>query len=158
MLEARFSCSPNHVALLHTGEVFAYGGSSLAKEVFANPPPAELLDLETMQVSTVSMDGVEGDFWCGGHTFLEDGRLLLAGGTGYYPRIAGIYGGLDRACIYDPETRTWAPAGRMHTGRWYPTLLRMPGNSVMAIAGLRDRFPEVWFRRQETYHPDQGGA
>ena len=156
MISARFQGSPTHAALLHTNQVFAYGGSSLDRTRLSDPPPAEILDLDSMEVSTLSMEGVNADLWCGGHTFLEDGRLLFAGGTGYYPRLDGIYGGTRRSYIFDPQDHSWTDAGDMRVARWYPTLIRLADNTVLTIAGLADRFPEFWVRQQEAYFPGRG--
>ncbi len=154
--DATFEGSPTHVALLHTNEIFAYGGSSLDESRLPNPPPAEILDLDTLQTSILSMEPVANDFWCGGHTFLEDGRLLIAGGTLYYPRWANLFGGLKSSYIFNPVDRSWVRSSDMHLGRWYPTLIRLSDNSVMAVAGLKDRFPEFWVRVHESFRVDQG--
>src|SRR3970040_369166 len=80
LIEASFARSATPAALLPTNKVFVYGGASLDRAAFRTPPPAELLDLDSMQVSLVSMEGVACDLWCGAHTLLEDGRLIFAGG------------------------------------------------------------------------------
>ena len=152
----QFSGSPTHVALLHTNKIFAYGGSSLDKDKLTKPPSAELLDLERMEITAIDTDEIKGDLWCGGHTLLPDGRLLMVGGTSYYPKRLGLYGGLNQAYMFDPVSETWARLGDMQMGRWYPTLLRLPDNSILTIGGLRDKFPEFWVRLQELYQDDQG--
>ena len=153
--DVKFEGSPTHVALLHTNKIFAYGGSSLDESKLQNPPPAEILNLETLKVSRLSMDEVKGDLWCGGHTFLEDGRLLMVGGTHYYPKRLGLFGGLNQAYTLEPDTEKWTRLNNMQIGRWYPTLLRLADNSVLTIGGLKDKFPEFWVRLQEVYQADQ---
>lgn len=154
-LEARFSWSPTHAALLHTNEILVYGGSSLAEEKLDDPEPAEILDLASWEVKKVPMGPVENyDIWCGGHTFLEDGRLLFAGGTREYPTFLS-YAGLNKAFIYDPAGKIWEEIEDMKMGRWYPTLIRLPDNSVLAIAGLKESFPRPLLRLQEIYRKDQ---
>lgn len=139
MIEAQFQGSPTHVALLPNNKIFAYGGSSLDRCAFEYPPPAEILDLDTMQTRRISMEGVKGDLWCGGHTLLEDGNLLFLGGTAAYPPSGeGIFKGHQQACIFDPFTEKWEPLPDMIKGRWYPTAIRTADNSVLVIAG----FPE----------------
>lgn len=154
--DAEFEGSPTHVALLHTNKIFAYGGSSLDESTLQSPPPAEILDLETLTVSKLPMDRVQGDLWCGGHTFLEDGKLLMVGGTQYYPKRLGLFGGLNQAYTLDPETEKWTRLDDMQLGRWYPTLLRLADNSVLTIGGLKDKFPEFWVRLQEVYRAGRG--
>jgi hypothetical protein len=142
-LEATFQCSATHAALLCDGRVFVYGGSSLDPDVFPNPPPAEVLDLSKDLTSLLSMPGVKGDLWCGGHTFLADGRLLFVGGTSYYPPLPDpFYGGLKEAYLFDPADDTWTRLPDMHEGRWYPTLLRLTDDTVLVISGLQYRDPQ----------------
>lgn len=143
MLEATFDCSATHAALLPDGRVFVYGGSSLDAEAFQFPPPAEVLDLTTGQIQQLSMPAVTGDLWCGGHTFLADGRLLFVGGTSYYPPLPDpFFGGLQEAYLFDPASDSWTRLPDMQEGRWYPTLLLLPDNSVLVIAGLQHRDPQ----------------
>jgi hypothetical protein len=44
----------------------------------------------------------------------------------------------------------------MQLGRWYPTLIRLPDNTVLAIAGLPHGFPRIWLRKQEQYRNEDG--
>jgi hypothetical protein len=67
--------------------------------------------------------------FCSGHTFLPDGRLLIAGG-----KISGENGD-PRAVIFDPVTGNWSPTGAMAQGRYYPTLTVLPNGRVLAISG-----------------------
>ncbi|HEY9507171.1 MAG TPA: galactose oxidase-like domain-containing protein [Gemmatimonadales bacterium] len=67
--------------------------------------------------------------FCSGHTFLPDGRLLIAGG-----KITGE-NGEPRAVIYDPASGSWSPTGSMARGRYYPTLTVLPNGRVLAVSG-----------------------
>ena len=67
--------------------------------------------------------------FCSGHTFLPDGRLLIAGG-----KISGENGD-PSAVIFDPATGSWTPTGSMAQGRYYPTLTVLPNGRVLAISG-----------------------
>jgi hypothetical protein len=141
-LEATFQCAATHAALLRDGRIFAYGGSSLDREAFSSPPPAEVLDLAQGLIRQLSMPGVQGDLWCGGHTFLADGRLLFVGGTSYYPPLPDpFFGGLKEAYLFDPADDSWSRLPDMREGRWYPTLLRLADDSVLVISGLHYRDP-----------------
>ncbi|HSF83316.1 MAG TPA: galactose oxidase-like domain-containing protein [Anaerolineales bacterium] len=148
-LEATFQGSATHAALLPDGRVFAYGGSSLDPQAFSNPPPAEILDLASEETYPLAMPGVNGDLWCGGHTFLADGRLLFVGGTSYYPPAPDpFYGGLKEAYLFDSTGDTWTRLPDMHEGRWYPTLLRLADDTVLVISGLQYRDPQEEPRKQ----------
>jgi hypothetical protein len=67
--------------------------------------------------------------FCSGHTFLPDGRLLIAGGT-----ISGTQGDA-RAAIFDPLTDAWSATGSMAQGRYYPTTTVLPNGEILAISG-----------------------
>ena len=143
LLESAFQGAATHAALLPTNKVFAYGGSSLDSDAFDNPPPAEILDLDTLQTRTLSMQGVDCDLWCGGHTFLRDGRLLFVGGTSSYPpALDPFYGGGKQAYTFDPFSESWTRLPDMGAGRWYPTLIRLADDAVLTLSGLRYRDPD----------------
>jgi len=68
---------------------------------------------------------------CSGHTFMEDGRLFVAGGSRFYipagcPGI--IAAGISYTYIFNPVSKTWTVAGlpgpphAMADGRFYPTV------------------------------------
>ena len=146
MLETEFMNSATHAALLSTNKIFILGGSSLDPDEFEHPtlPRAEMLDLNTSpwQTYPLNCDLVHCDLWCGGHTFLPDGKLLFVGGTSYYPPDPDpFYGGLKEAFLFDPFTETWERLDDMQVGRWYPTLIRLAEDRVLTLSGLEYRAP-----------------
>jgi hypothetical protein len=81
--------------------------------------------------------------FCAGHSFLRDGRLLVAGGhiTDYH--------GLANANLFDYRTNRWTPLPKMRAGRWYPTNTSLPNGEQLTIAGddanaANNLIPEVW--------------
>ncbi|HEX5839948.1 MAG TPA: hypothetical protein VFY26_19080, partial [Anaerolineales bacterium] len=147
MIAAEFLNSATHAALLPTNKVFIYGGSSLDPDEFEHPslPRAEILDLNTDPWRTYPVDcePMACDLWCGGHTFLADGRLLFVGGTSYYPPDPDpFYGGLKEAWLFDPFSESWERLDDMRAGRWYPTLIRLADDRVLTVAGLEYRSPD----------------
>jgi hypothetical protein len=146
MSDATFINSATHVALLPTNKIFIFGGSSLDHDEFEHPtlPRAEILDLNTDPWHRYNLDCelVDCDLWCGGHTFLPDGKLLFVGGTSYYPpRPDPFYGGLKKAYLFDPFTVSWEQLDDMQVGRWYPTLIRLSDDRVLTLSGLEYRMP-----------------
>jgi len=146
MLDQQFLNAATHVALLPTNKIFIFGGSSLDPDEFKNPtlPRAEILDMNTnpWQTYAVNCEALNCDLWCGGHTFLSDGKLLFVGGTSYYPpQPDPFYGGLKEAYLFDPFTETWERLDDMQAGRWYPTLIRLADDSVLTVSGLEYRAP-----------------
>jgi uncharacterized repeat protein (TIGR02543 family) len=84
----------------------------------------------TQKPFTVCTDPAACTLFCSGHTFLADGRLLVAGGEN--SNLGNSYG-LRQASIFDGNT--WAATGAMTYQRWYPTLTTMADGSVIALAG-----------------------
>lgn len=81
--------------------------------------------------------------FCSGHSFLADGRLLVAGGH------VRNYIGLRDANIFDPVTRSWTRVADMAYARWYPTSTTLANGEVLSISGTdangaRVGIPEVW--------------
>jgi hypothetical protein len=69
--------------------------------------------------------------FCSGHSFLPDGRLLVAGGHRFYDGD-----GEWRTNIFDYTTNTWAPSGDMNAGRWYPTNTTLGNGEVLTVSGI----------------------
>src|SRR5690606_37279697 len=58
------------------------------------------------------------DLFCGGGTFLPDGKLLSAGGTQGDPGGGAGFVGTNDAGLYDPVSQSWSFTGSMDAGRW----------------------------------------
>ena len=119
-----------HAALLHTGDVVFFSGSS------NNPANVAPHDFRTRvwhyPKPQLSAPATPIDLFCCGHAALADGRLLAAGGTEQYDPFHGLHD----AVIFDPATLTWGPTAHMAGGRWYPSLLALGDGRVLALAGL----------------------
>ena len=81
--------------------------------------------------------------FCAGHTFLPDGRLLVAGG-----HISNDHG-LPATTFFDPATTSWQAGPPMAQGRWYPTTTTLPNGQVLVLAGEDEAgtvvtVPEIW--------------
>jgi hypothetical protein len=152
-----------HAALCPTGKVLFFAGSgssatrfgspdfgNMAKGIFtsvvwdpAAAPPNNFFHPNTI----IGADGRPFDFFCGGDTFLPDGRLLSAGGTvGYNP-----FRGRQDATVFDPKTQQWSFVKNMAHGRWYPTLITLGDGRVLAATGLTEDFDEPHNETIEIY-------
>ena len=107
-----------HAHLLRTGSVLFWGERG----------PVHLWDPARPGAGFTTVSKTFQVF-CSGHTFLADGRLLIAGGT-----ISGTRGD-PRAVIFDPSTGSWSPTGAMAQGRYYPTLTVLPNGRVLSVSG-----------------------
>ncbi|MFC9688246.1 kelch repeat-containing protein [Kribbella sp. NPDC056951] len=63
---------------------------------------------------------------------LEDGRLLVLGGTDE----ASVMSGFGNAVLYDPDSRFWTPTPAMIAGRYASTAVRRPDGRVLVIGGV----------------------
>ncbi len=87
------------------------------------------------------------ELFCAGHTFLSDGRLLVAGG---HNETLGDGHGITQSSTFDGSSTTpWQGSGSMTTGRWYPTLVTLESGSVVALSGssapgVSAATPERW--------------
>jgi len=69
---------------------------------------------------------------CAGHSFLPDGRLLVAGGTLSFGPLTGT----NKAFTFHPWFQQWTPIEDMRGGRWYPTNVTLADGSIVTMAGL----------------------
>jgi hypothetical protein len=156
----RFSYLPVHVLLLKTGRILAFGGSGNDELSIDNPHPAETWDPVTGETKILPQK-LGGDIFCAGQVVLGDGRALIAGGTYRYDHtIQGVpappFSGLEQCYLFDPEAEMWTRIEDMANGRWYPTLLQLADDRVIAMAGLTKGFPWVFLREIEIYSLGEG--
>jgi galactose oxidase len=93
--------------------------------------------------------------FCSGHSFLPDGRLLVAGGHLDDRR------GLPDVNIFDGLLQTWQAAPRMRWARWYPTTTALPDGELITLGGSDEtgaqvEVPEVW--SGNSWRPLRGAA
>jgi hypothetical protein len=140
------------------GEIIYFGGDQ-HNPAFINSPrnvdAARRMNCVTRAITYVRSPGY--DLFCSGHAQLADGRLLVAGGTAFFPGNippgldphghgpAGHFPGHRSACVYNPASATMddvAPmqpnpgqAADLGGGRWYPTLVTLASGDVLIMAG-----------------------
>ncbi|HWM89687.1 MAG TPA: galactose oxidase-like domain-containing protein [Thermoanaerobaculia bacterium] len=141
-----------HAHLLPTGKVLYWDRHDQGDGT------PRLWDPESGTIMTVSgPGGHEYDIFCSGHSFLKDGKLLVAGGH------VVDYAGLATASTYDPFTNTWTRHPDMNAGRWYPTNTTLASGDVLTISGNIDLeegvnlLPQVFQANTRTWR-DLSGA
>ena len=144
-----------HTAVLPKGKVLFFAGSGSSRKRFESPDfgneaknvylsavwnptapaanKANFFEPKTLRTA----NGKPFDFFCAGHEFLPDGRLLVAGGTLLYKDDPMFLGRKD-CVIFDPATQAWSFTAAMAHGRWYPTLISLADGRVLAASGLTE--------------------
>jgi hypothetical protein len=103
------------------------------------------------------------DFFCGGETFLADGKLIAVGGTQAYdvdaagnPQPGLGFKGRAETLAFDPAKRQWSSLAEMVDGRWYPTPITLSDGRVLVGGGLsKHGLPN---RKVEVFTPDAGAG
>lgn len=121
-----------HAALLRTGKVLFFSGSSNNPDNANGEFGSVVWDYSQ---NTFQFPDTPADFFCAGHSFLPDGRLLVAGGTEDYD-FGHPFLGLRDAYTFNPLTEQWEQQPQMADGRWYPTLVTLADGRVFTVSGL----------------------
>jgi hypothetical protein len=143
-----------HAALLPRGQVLFFAGSGSSKVRWESPqfptlPTSVVWDPNAPDGKNffptnilLAADGRPYDYFCGGDSFLADGRMLSAGGTATYP-----FRGRAEAATFNPQTRQWAFVASMAHGRWYPSLITLGDGRILAASDLNEK------KTMEIYSP-----
>lgn len=112
-----------HAALLPDGKIISWArkeGVTQLETWVGNPKTG---------VFTSVLNPYEQPF-CGGHTFLPDGTLLVAGGHDKWDGWGAI-----QTTLFDYRTKKWTKSADMNAGRWYPTTSPLSNGDIVAISG-----------------------
>ncbi|MFI6446185.1 galactose oxidase-like domain-containing protein [Kitasatospora sp. NPDC050543] len=122
-LPAEFRINAVHATLLRTGKILIIAGSGNDQRSFDAGSFKSLLWDPAR--NTYRLIPTPADMFCGGHTALPDGRLLVAGGTLRYEALDGAVrkaAGAMRVRNENPDTGRTLPRGTVFTapdGREY---------------------------------------
>lgn len=129
-----------HAAVLPTGKVMLFSD----RERVDNTTQAWLWEPTTGALNRVDpplwRDPADGrlkpaNIWCGGQSFLADGRLLVTGGTLAY---GTEHKGLNKVYTFNPWNETWTEQPDMRGGRWYPSQVLRPDGQTVIMGGLNE--------------------
>ncbi|MEB8702873.1 tetratricopeptide repeat protein [Bacillus cereus] len=145
-----------HAALVPTengdGEILLFGGdnhdhaAALAKQF----DHSARFNCRHPDQALIPVRSPDFDVFCCGHSFLADGRLMVAGGTEKFVQDAGgihvgvHFEGHRHSAAYDPISCTFSNLADMgpepgHSekggGRWYPTLCTLETGEVYVFQG-----------------------
>ncbi len=154
--------SPIHGAVMPDGRLFLMGRvhadrlemmhASWTQRVDApgSTPPAQVT-IQDIMAPTDLHDTAYGAYTlddslvCGGHTFLSDGRLMIAGGprtvsntsTGTLVAAVGVgYGSTFDGAAWNRIPGFMAGKGGYFNTRWYPTLTRLADGRILVTGGF----------------------
>lgn len=145
-----------HAAVLHTGKVLFFAGTGNNTARDADPAFGDVnQNLWTSVVwdptdpaggfthpATIKRDnGRPFDFFCGGDTFLPDGRVFSAGGNLAYNNGNNL--GQRETAAFDPVIEQWTRRATMQVGRWYPSLITLEDGRVLTVSGKNDTNGEL---------------
>ncbi|MBV8476589.1 MAG: DUF1929 domain-containing protein, partial [Acidobacteria bacterium] len=127
----------------------------------AGPPYAQGAALFDLSDNSVHILATNWDMFCNGMSMMQDGRVLVSGGTKSYGTLAlvGAQGdapflGLPNASIFDPSSEAFIDLPATAHGRWYPTLTELSDGRMMTTSGLNDsdgsnnNTSEIWNGQQ----------
>ena len=132
---------PIHTHVLPTGKVLFWGRrnppgtpdfpslNQRQTHSFIWDPANPLAPAKPTSNQPTDSKGNSINLFCAGHTFLEDGRLLVTGGHLFDSQ------GLSSSTFYDPITDKWTAGPTMNKGRWYPTAVTLPDGRVFVCSG-----------------------
>ena len=141
---------PIHVHVLPNGKVLFWGRREWKAE---NTAPAQGLDPHNCNpriwnpgdtnpaTAFTVLPKLDFNLFCSGHTFLPDGRLLIAGGHDSDGK------GVNKAVIFNPaidpaSESPWKRLPKMNRGRWYPTAITLADGSVL-VSGGTDQHKQI---------------
>ncbi len=113
--------APVHIHLLRTGEVLMWDEESGGLS-------ARLWNPTTNTFTSVPNNS--SNLFGSGHSFLADGRLLVAGGH------TGAFSGIPDVNVFDPGTSSWALTTAMTSSRKYATAVTLSDGRVLVLSGL----------------------
>jgi hypothetical protein len=153
-----------HLALLRTGKTIAFTGDD-ARIGDWNIGKSSLWD--PANTDAKENPPLARNLFCGGHCFLSDGRLLVAGGqsTVHPPYTNGLLSflgilqlftkGADNDIhVFDPQSQTWSRYENMPKARWYPTCVTLPNGKALIVSGVYSQAHNYVFKNSfinQTY-------
>lgn len=119
---------PVHAALLRDGKVLLFSGGV---EGAHYPLESRVWDPVTGGFTGQTFGD---DLFCAFQNVLADGRVFVMGGTDYTGTASF---GIKVAYTFDPIGHTWTRHPDMKWGRWYPTAVTMPDETVLVFSGRK---------------------
>jgi hypothetical protein len=127
---------PVHISVLPDGRLLYWGRDKNATDSYDVGGGCWTYTWNPTTKAKLTIRNNTSNLFCSGHSFLPDGRLLVAGGHNRYdpaPDREGI--GETDINIFDYRTNSWTLAAQMPRGRWYPSTVTMANGETGIFAG-----------------------
>ena len=127
---------PVSLANLPDGRILGWSGGHRTQWDGARRNYNAIWDPKTGTIESVLSQG--HNMFCAGTAMLTDGRIMTSGGQ--QGRNA------PEASLFDWRNDQWDQVQSMHAGRWYPTMVAFPDNSVYSATGISSHpgTSELW--------------
>jgi hypothetical protein len=124
------------MALLKSGKVMYVAGSGYHVATQFGPFTGTIFNPATN--TEVKQMTFNDDVFCCGFNQLENGNILVTGGTKDYDtsQPEGKWTGANCAYEFDVNTEEFYKVTSMAHGRWYPTQITLPDNKTAVFSGL----------------------
>jgi hypothetical protein len=134
-----------HASLLPNGKVITWNAGDQPLQV----TKADLFDPVSSSHSSVAIN--TANLFCAGHTFLPDGRLLVAGG-----HLVNNGDGIAQTNLFDYRNNAWTRGQDMNAGRWYPSAITLGTGDALVVSGTItpdtiNEIPQVWNSQSSTW-------
>lgn len=144
--------TPVHINLLPNGKLLFWGRDKSAD--------SQGWDIEGSSMARVwdpfykdfaMVNNTRTNLFCSSHSFLPDGRLLVAGGHEVLEANRAVEGlGSKHTNIFDYRDNTWRPGPDMNLGRWYPFNVTLGTGETAIVSGSYLRTENPVTVRQNT--------
>jgi hypothetical protein len=120
-----------HAVMLHTGKVLYFTGTTQGRAYLLDPVTKTTRAVHPPRIA--EREDEPANIFCAGQSFLDDGTVLVMGGT------IGRREGLDTIFTFDPVSETWRRQANMRHGRWYPTQVLLADGRTVVLDGLNEQ-------------------
>jgi hypothetical protein len=135
-----------HAVMLHTGKILYFTGTTQGRAYLLDPITRTTRAVHPPRIA--EREDEPANIFCAGQSFLDDGTVLVMGGT------IGRREGLDTIFSFDPVTETWRRRSNMRHGRWYPTQVLLADGRTVVLDGLDERGEPNVNPQIESYTPN----
>jgi hypothetical protein len=119
-----------HAVMLHTGKILYFTGTTQGRAYLLDPVAKTTRAVHPPRIA--ERENEPANIFCAGQSFLDDGTVLVMGGT------IGRREGLDTIFTFDPVSETWRRQANMRHGRWYPTQVLLADGRTVVLDGLNE--------------------